>query len=260
MRTARLLSLLSMSALLISACASPAQAARPDGRAFISTGVTVDGVDRPLVDGTQIRLDFARDGNLGATAGCNQIGGSWRIDDGVLRVDATSMTEMGCDAARHDQDEWLVDFLASGPRLSLDGSDLTLVSGSTTVRLVDRAVAAPDAQLVGTRWVVTGLRTGDAVSTVPDGLRASLTLADDGSLVFENGCNEGGGQYRLEGTSIDFPELIQTEKACLDDAGTLERAVMAVLGAPELRWSIEEDRLTLDAGGTGMDLTAEPAG
>ena len=39
------------------------------GRDFLSTSVTVAGLDQPLVAGTQIRLSFSEDGMLGAMAG-----------------------------------------------------------------------------------------------------------------------------------------------------------------------------------------------
>ena len=45
-----------------------------DGRTFLSTAVTENGVARALVGGTRIRLQFL-DGRLAATAGCNTMAG-----------------------------------------------------------------------------------------------------------------------------------------------------------------------------------------
>ncbi|MER3417918.1 MAG: hypothetical protein C4343_02130, partial [Chloroflexota bacterium] len=91
-----------------------------DGRTFISTQVTVDGRPRGLVPGTRILLDV-RDGRIGASAGCNQLGGRYRLDGDVLVVTGAAVTEMGCDPARHAQDEWLFDLLGRGPVVRLNG-------------------------------------------------------------------------------------------------------------------------------------------
>ena len=73
-------------ALVLAGCnaagSDPTSSADPmsvDGRTFLSTDVTQDGEERPLVDGTQIRLAFS-DGQLSASAGCNTIGGTYSID------------------------------------------------------------------------------------------------------------------------------------------------------------------------------------
>ena len=92
------------------------------------------------------------------------------------------MTEMGCDPALHDQDEWLSQFLGSDPQIALDGDELTLTSGGVTITLLDREVADPDLPLVGTTWTVTSIISGDAVSTVPDGAEATFEFADDGTV------------------------------------------------------------------------------
>ena len=81
---------------------------------YIATAVTEGGEPRALIEGTTIRLRLD-DGSLSARAGCNTIGGEFRIEDEVLRVDAVSMTEMGCGQALHDQDEWLAGFLSASP-------------------------------------------------------------------------------------------------------------------------------------------------
>lgn len=250
----RLTTLLLSTGLVISACAAQAQAVTLDGRAFLSTGVSQAGTARPLAPDTQIRLTFNPDGSLGASAGCNSIGGSFRIDQGVLRVEPGGMTEMGCDPVRHAQDDWLIGFLASGPAITLAGNDLALTSGETVVRLVDREVAEPDLPLAGTLWTVDSLRDGDAVSSVPGAAPATVRIAADGTAVFHNGCNEGGAAVTIEGDQIRFTDIVTTDKLCVDAGGDLERAVMAVLGAESLTWAIDAGRLTLDAGPIGLGL------
>jgi len=248
--------------LLIGACAAQAQTpsqaptATLDGRTFLSTGVTDGGAARALAPNTRIRLIFNADGSLGASAGCNSIGGTYRIDNGVLRAQPGAMTEMGCDPARHAQDDWLVKFLASGPSVTLAGNDLLLEAGDTAVRLLDREVADPDLPLTGTLWTVDSVQDDDAVSSVPDGgqAQATLRIAADGSAVFNNGCNEGGARVTVDGDQIRFIDVVTTDRACPDAAGVMEKAVMAVLGANTVTWSIEAGHLTLTAGSKSLGL------
>ena len=71
--------------LALTACGGddPQAPADPDqldlvGRTFLSNDVTVNDQAYPLVKGSQLRLTF-EDGTIGASAGCNSMGGdaSW---------------------------------------------------------------------------------------------------------------------------------------------------------------------------------------
>lgn len=219
-----------------------------DGRVFLSTGVTREGEPSGLVDGTRVRISFA-DGRVSVQAGCNTLFGGYRVEDGVLRVDAMGGTEMGCPEELMAQDTWLAELLEAGPGIAVDGDTLTLSGESAVLTLQDREVADPDRPLVGTVWRVDGLVSGDAVSSVPGGAQASLTLADDGTLAVHTGCNQGSGGYQLQddGQTLVVGTLAMTLMACDDERGELESAVLGVLRAPELTVEITADTLTLSA-------------
>ncbi|MCI0345498.1 MAG: META domain-containing protein [Chloroflexi bacterium] len=224
------------------------------GRTFLSTGVTVGGAPHALVNGTQIRLSFTADGSFGAQAGCNIMGGTYRLDGGILTIQGGGMTEMGCDPARHDQDDWLFEILGSRPTLALNGNNLVLTAGDTVITLVDREVAEPDLVLVGPTWTVTSVITGDAVSSIPAGVVASLTFDAAGGVTFNTGCNSGGGRYTIEGSTIRFSDLVTTDIACGGAAGAMEATVLGILnGAPT--FAIDASQLSLRVGSGGIDLT-----
>ncbi|GAA3384597.1 META domain-containing protein [Cryptosporangium minutisporangium] len=105
------------------------------GRSFESTGVT----GRQLVEGTVIRLRFARDGQLAARAACNHLSGDFSLDGETLVVGEITQTNMGCDPSRHAQDEWLAGFLRSRPTWRLGDTDLVLRQGDVEIRLTERA-------------------------------------------------------------------------------------------------------------------------
>lgn len=243
-------------ALLAIAC-NPAGAAPAglEGRAFLSVDITVNGIQQQLVPGTRIRLSF-QDGNLGAHAGCNSMGGDYRIESGRLIVDSLGMTEMGCDADRHAQDTELARLLTARPQIRLNGPEMIIDDGNVVLRLLDDEVADPDRPLDGTRWTLTTLFEGEAASSVPEGVVATLELSADGNFSLHAGCNQGGGRYTREGSTITFSDVVTTDMACQDARGQVEQAVLAVIGAGQLSYTIDGASLTLDAGARGLGFSA----
>ena len=131
-----------------------------DGRQFWSVSVLEDGVERSLVEGTRISLRFDN-GNIGASAGCNSMGGPYQVDDNQqLTATEMAITEMGCDPERHAQDEFVAAILTAHPRLTISGDHLTLATDTVTIEFLDTDVADPDRPLIGTHWTVTGFIQG----------------------------------------------------------------------------------------------------
>ncbi len=223
-----------------------------DGRTFLSTEVT--GYD--LVEGSVIRLAF-EDGSLSANAGCNQIFGGYQLDGNVLVAGTLGQTQMACDEALMDQDMWLSELLSGSPTLALAGDELVLTSadGATVVTMLDREVADPDRPLEGTRWVVESTIANEAVSSVPAGAVASITITD-GSVAVESGCNTGSGEVEVGEGTLTFGPIASTTRACEDELMQLETAVFAAL-AGEATYEIEADVLTIRAGDAGLVLRAE---
>jgi heat shock protein HslJ len=226
-----------------------------DGRQFLSVTVTDGGNARPLVPGTVIRLTF-QDGSLSANAGCNTIGGTYTVEDGVLVFQGGGMTEMGCPEPRMAQDDWLVAFLGSEPTLTLDGDDLVLTAGPLEITLLDSEVAEPVQPLAGPTWTLTSIIIGDAVSSVPADVVATIQFDENGGVAINPGCNSGGGSYAVDGDEITFRDLITTEMACMGPQMDVEAAVMGVLSADSVTFAIDAGTLTLMAGDNGLQFSA----
>ena len=244
-------------AIVLAVVAGCAAASSPGlaGRTFLSVAVTDGGAARPLVAGTRIRLDF-RASDLGASAGCNSMGGTYRLDGGRLIFEGGGMTEMACEPDRMAQDTWLASLLASNPTARLAGDELTLTSGSIVVRLLDRKVVEPDVALTGHAWTVVSIIAGDAVSSVPQGASATLTFNADGTLTVDAGCNQGSARFSAVPGGIEVSDLVLTKKACEGPGGQLESAVVGVLRAGTIAAAIDSNVLTLRAGAAGLQLRA----
>lgn len=242
-------------ATLVAACGGGSSTPGPTaqtlgGRTFLST--KVDGP--ALVPGTVIRITF-QNGNVSVNAGCNTFGGPYRVDGDNLVVGQIVTTEIGCQPDLMAQDQWIAGLLG-GATIALDGNTLTLALSGIRVTFLDRVVADPDLPLLGTRWVVDGIITGGAVSSVPAGVAASITLTDT-HVDVETGCNTGGAGATVADGSITFSDLVLTKRACLNGTAQLESAVVAVLrGHPS--YAIQADALTLLSGAIGITLRAAP--
>src|SRR3954463_13389359 len=269
---------LPMAALLLTACssapalspspppasatpnpASPSPTSTPaslDGRTFVSVSVVRDGADFPLVPNSQLRLSFPTGQQLGASAGCNSISGNYAIDANVLLVNQLGTTDMACPPPLMQQETWFTQLLSSRPTLALDGDNLTVTTGTTAVNMLDREVAEPDAKLVGPKWTVTSIITGETGSSVPQGASAWLQFGADGRVTLNTGCNSGGGSYTADANTITLEQVAMTAVGCTGAAAQLEQAVMTVLNAQTLDYSTDAQSLTLEAGAAGLQLTA----
>lgn len=80
------------------------------------------------------RLGFERE-RLAASAGCNAIGGPWRVEGMRLVAGPLVQTEMYCDGPVWDQERALSALLAAAPVITREGDVLTLVSSGHRARL-----------------------------------------------------------------------------------------------------------------------------
>jgi heat shock protein HslJ len=251
---ARRLALLFVPVFFTAACGagtvtSGDAAAEVDDRSFLSTGVTVDGRERPLAPGTVVRLSFA-DGAIAVSAGCNSMGGKVTFDGSRMAiVDGLATTEMACPEELMAQDAWLASLLLAGSDVTVQDDRLTLVSAGTTIAMQDVETAVPDAPLVMTEWVLDTLIQDEVASSVPAGVRATLAFGSGVPKAFvETGCNTGSGDVDYDDTTMAFGPLALTKRACADpSAAAVEAAVTAVLQG-EVAYVLEGRQLTVTKG------------
>lgn len=252
------LALLTVSALALAACGSDddnesSSAPSADdlaGQAFESTGV--EGYD--LVEGSTIELGFETDA-LGARAGCNSLRGGYTITDGTLEVGTMASTMMACDDALMAQDQWLSEFLTSGPEIALDGDTLTLTGSESTITL---ATVQP-APLEGTTWIVSGTVANEAVTVSLVDSEASLTITD-GQAQIDTGCNTGSSTVEVTDTTITFGPIALTMMACDEELTRLEASVVVALDG-EVTYEINGNTLSIRKDGAdgevGLEFTAQ---
>ena len=104
--------------------------------------------------------------------------------------------------------------------------------------------------------MLDGIVSGDAVSSVPIGVTASITIAG-GRVDVEAGCNMGGGAVDVTANTLNFGPIATTKMACEAGPASVETTVLEVLSGT-VDYTIDADVLTLDAGGAGLIFRAAP--
>ncbi|WP_410789773.1 META domain-containing protein [Kribbella sp. C-35] len=243
----------------------------PLGKTYLSTAVVEDGVPKQLAPNTRIRLGFARVPNknadgprvydvVRADVGCNSLGTSVAagelLTDGRLSIPGLGGTQVGCLPPLREQEDWLKTFLTSKPSWRLNGDELALASGGTTITLLDRKIAEPDFPLDGIRWkVVTTITNADLRHHRYHAEQAWISF-DGGHLTGWSGCNEHSGVVTRNNTELTFSQVAIPDRACAAETAEVEAAILATLG-PAVAYTIDHNQLTLLApSGIGLDLKA----
>lgn len=229
---------------------------------YLSTTVTVDGQDHPLVDGKPIRL-VVDNGQVALSAGCNQMGGPATWADGSVKVGAMAMTEMGCDEPLMAQDAWIADFFSGTLKVTTDGDVFTLTKDGTAMTFTPEIPPAA-ASLDGTRWTLTAIGSGSSpdatVSSVPDGVDAGFQIDGD-QINLWPGCNTGSGKVVVGDSTISVAQVATTMMACTDARGDVEQEVLAFFNSGSLDVGIDGETLTLTASdGSTLTFVADDSG
>ncbi|HEV8402894.1 MAG TPA: META domain-containing protein [Candidatus Limnocylindrales bacterium] len=245
---------------LVSACsvaavpsAIPSPSSTPgagsvDGKTYLSTAVS----GATLVPGSRVRIMF-ENGSLTANAGCNAMGGTYTIEGGRLTTAPMMSTDMGCADPLMEQDRWLATLLGDSA-ITIAGDTMTLDDGTIRATFLDREVADPDRPIEGTHWVLDGIVTGDATSSVPTGVTSTLVITG-GQAAIDTGCNMGSATVQVAADTLTFGPMALTRMACPEAQSSVESAVVGVLDGT-VTYTIDADVLTIDGGGKGLTYRA----
>ncbi|WP_161310483.1 META domain-containing protein [Streptomyces sp. SID3212] len=216
--------------------------------------VTVGGRRTAGVAGTS--LEFGDTTQATLATGCDEYEVDVSVADdtvtvGKKRMTATADCVLNLDALNEALDAAFAGKLTSkvtGDRLTLTSSDgdvLALTSG-------------PPAPLTGTKWTVNALASDGSAARLPAGTdgSASFTLAADGSVRGNLGCNGFSARAKVSGDTLTFSRVISTKMACTGPRAAVEKHLLKVLRG-KVTYEVNHGGLWL----TGADggLAALPA-
>ncbi len=231
---------------------TPAPAGTPAATSLAGTQWILTGYGpaaEPLTppEGARVTADFTAD-QVGGTAACNSYCGSYTTDGQRLTIGALVQTEMAC--LRDDLmtlERVFLQALGGATAYAVDGDTLTIDYDGGVLRFT-RSAPQATLPLEGTPWELTAFGTGESVSSLIAGSRITAEFTQ-GQVGGSTGCNEYGGSYSLQGTSITFGEIIATRRArAQEEFMAQEQAFLEALQTAK--------EATLD----GRDLRIEHAG
>jgi heat shock protein HslJ len=219
--------------------ANPSERATPAGTWILTRGTTASG-DISLSPGHPITLTIDAE-KVGGHAACNIYGGTVAIDGDAIQLSAMSMTEMACldetamnaEAAYMSALDAVTAWARNGDQLILSGDGVELTFGLQP--------PVPDAEIVGTAWLLDTLIQGDAATTVLG--EATLVFAADGTFIGSTGCRELTGSYEISGDAIDFSDVTPTGD-CTHELRGQDGLVLDVLDGG-VKASVDGSTLTL---------------
>jgi len=172
-----------------------------------------------------------QDGVATGTNGCNQFNGGYETDGDSLTFGQLATTEMMCTPELDAAGRKVLEGLAATETYAVDGATLTLQGADGNALLTYQEASA--AGLVG-EWQIIGYldeAKNAFTSTLAEPV-STMTLADDGTVSGNAGCNDFSGSYSADETNIAFSPLGITRKACSpDEVMTQEALVLANLQA-----------------------------
>ena len=219
--------------------------------------VEIDG--EPIIEDTEVTLEFDGDGRLTGNGGCNGYGGAYTADhDGTFDAHDVAMTLMACMAPEGvmDQETAFHTALREATTYELDGDSLRLLDDNGTVRLLlvstfdpDEPVSNEPSGLRGTTWLATAINGEPLESAEP----YTLQLAVNGPTG-KAGCASWWMQFIMESDgSITHETRVPPSvyvSLCEDDDASADTQAYVDTMANSTSYTVDGDVLHLmdDAG------------
>ena len=219
------------------------------------------GLHSGTSEGTEIRIPEDARGTIefdgrrvGGTSFCNGFGGTYQVEGEQLLLEDVASTLVGCagDVAAAEG-AYLTVLTASGLRFGMDGDELVLTSDAGEL-LFRRLPPVPEAELVGTRWVLETIAHGGTASEAV----GARELRADGTVTFTTGCPTVNGTWTTRGDTVLLADLVNEPIPCPSDGTERESLVTQTLSGG-FQPRIEGDVLTVTSldtrGAPGVTLT-----
>lgn len=254
--------------LSLAACGTESgSGAGGDGGGSVTTDLPITGVhwsvDSVTVDGKKSAapadayVELTTKGRARGNNGCNHFGADVTVSGDTVTVGRGEMTQIGCPEDIQGFENALWAAFSGTLKAKLTDGKLTLTTekGDAIALTAERP-----SSLVGTKWTVNSLISGETASSLPAGTeeKAHLTFAKDGSVSGNLGCNRFTSTAKVSGSSITFGNIASTRKLCPGPEMNVEREMLKVLDGT-VTYELKHRSLTLTAANSkGLSATATP--
>ncbi|MEV6397088.1 META domain-containing protein [Streptomyces sp. NPDC051907] len=206
--------------------------------------VSVDGKKSAAPGGAHVELTTK--GRAQGNYGCNHFGADVEVDGDTVTVKPAESTEMACEKKIQGFEDALRKAFAGKLKAKLADGRLTLTTEKGDAITLTEERPSP---LVGAKWEVNSLLSGETATSLPAGTekKAHLTFGKDGTVRGSLGCNRFTSTAKISGSTIAFGRIAATRMVCPDPQMDLEREVLKVLAG----------KVTYEVNHRGLSLTAE---
>ncbi|WP_418152719.1 META domain-containing protein [Actinoalloteichus caeruleus] len=195
------------------------------------------------------------DGEVRGTAACNLYTGAVDAADDGVRINLDGVTARGCDGPTMDLEMTYLAALSAVGGAHRDGDALVLTGSQVELRF-EVVPEVPDAELVGTDWLLGSVITGETASSTHSD-PATLRFAADGTLTGSTGCRAFTGTWREADWRVEVVDLEPEEATCDDEfAQRQDDRVLSTLGG-EVEFETSGDQLRLSDADGGLGYRAE---
>ena len=204
----------------------------------------------PVIEGSQVTLEFGSYENLTGFGGCNRYGARGGMGrQGAIGFTEIVSTQMACAAsAIMDQEQAYFAALEAATDYAYSGSQLVIDYGEGQQLVFSRAIPLP-----GTRWRLVSYGVLENRASVIEGSTITLEFGADGRVGGSSGCNNYGGGYTVEGHNLTFGEITRTLMACVDAGVMAQEQTYFDALASATAFDLNGDRLVI-AYGDGQQL------
>lgn len=181
----------------------------------------------------EVTAEFAADGNMGGSGGCNQYFAGYTVDGDSLTIGQAGSTMMACMPEEvMAQEAAFLAALQSAATFAIDGEQLLVMNGDGATVLTFNA--SQPASLTGTTWTATSANNGrEAVSSLVAETTITAVFGEDGKLNGSAGCNNYMTSYALDGQNITIQPPATTRKLCPEPEGIMEQETAFVNMLPQ---------------------------
>lgn len=241
---------------LLSACtaATPAGPAATPAPTLNGTSWTVTAINGTApITGNQPTMEFSED-TVSGLASCNRYNAAYTQDVAKVTITPGIMTQMACAADVMTQEQAFTAALTqvSGVRTTDEGAELVDGDGNAVLTLAK----ITDKPLEGTVWTLTGIVSGESVSSPVAEGTVTVTISD-GRLTGK-ACNTFRGDVTAADGGFQAGPLASTRMACESEELTAQETTVLTTLQAATGYTITGNELTITADdGTGLIFTAQ---
>lgn len=228
------------------------------------------GAEMPVIQATEITLEFEAGGQAVGSGGCNSYGAQYEVLGGALSFDQIIQTEIACTGEGvMEQEQAYFQALQAAGEFELTDGELKIRYDegqgvlNFTRALSGTATALPGGQdnLVNTRWLLESFGPAGAEQPLVVGSTITLEFEADGQAGGDGGCNSYGGRYEVQDRTLTIEEIVSTLRACADQRVTdQEQAYLQALqSAGEFELTDDQLKIWYDDGQGVLNFTRAPA-